>query len=109
MRLSQKEIKAITEAFSTCLSGVKYVLYLFGSRVDKNKKGGDIDLLCVVDLHEKENVVNLKPRIKNEIFKIIPDQKIDITIAVKEEFKTNVFLQSVLSGAVVLDSCPVLD
>lgn len=106
MRLSPKEIKAITESFFVCLTGFKYTLYLFGSRVDAHKKGGDIDLLCVVDPIQKEPAVNLKSQIKNEIFKTIPEQKIDITIASQDELKTNVFLQSILDEAIVLSNRP---
>ncbi len=43
MRLSQKErqnIKQTIHAFDP-----KALIYLFGSRVDDSKKGGDIDLL----------------------------------------------------------------
>ena len=104
MRLSKKEVQTLTSAFASCLAGIEYTLYLFGSRIDDLKKGGDIDLLCVVSSEEKENVINMKSRIRRDMFRIIPEQKIDITVATKEELKTDEFLQSVLNQAVILDS-----
>ena len=42
MRLKENEIKAITDSFREIFSSGE--LYLFGSRIDDSKKGGDIDL-----------------------------------------------------------------
>jgi len=79
MRLTKTQIKAIQDSFSTFfMKGDK--IWLFGSRVDDSKKGGDIDLyietnyndLFIVTRKEIEFIANLK--------KIIGDQKIDIVI-----------------------------
>jgi predicted nucleotidyltransferase len=81
MRLTKTQIKAIQDSFSTFfMKGDK--IWLFGSRVDDSKKGGDIDLyietnyddLFIVTKKEIEFVTNLK--------KIIGDQKIDIVVNV---------------------------
>ncbi|HHH73098.1 MAG TPA: nucleotidyltransferase domain-containing protein [Sulfuricurvum sp.] len=76
MRLSKEEIEAIRRSFSeTFQNGV---LYLFGSRVDDARKGGDIDLYIVPESHSDLAVkkiaflVNLKKR--------IGEQKIDVVI-----------------------------
>lgn len=76
MRLSREEIEAIRRSFSeTFKSGA---LYLFGSRVDDTRRGGDIDLYIVPsgeeDLAMKKIafLVNLKNR--------IGEQKIDVVI-----------------------------
>ena len=45
MRLKDFEIRAIKEAVRSMDSKAK--VYLFGSRVDDTKKGGDIDLLII--------------------------------------------------------------
>ena len=45
MRLSEKQIKVLKDKLNSISSSAK--LYLFGSRVDDTKKGGDIDLLVV--------------------------------------------------------------
>jgi predicted nucleotidyltransferase len=45
MRLSKDEVKILKNTLHTLNSDAK--LYLFGSRLYDNKKGGDIDLLIV--------------------------------------------------------------
>jgi predicted nucleotidyltransferase len=76
MRLSEEEIEAIRHSFrETFQSGA---LYLFGSRVDDARKGGDIDLYIVPESNENlamkkiTFLVNLKQR--------IGEQKIDVVI-----------------------------
>lgn len=102
MRLSTKEVHAITNAFAVCIDAVPYTLYLFGSRADDTKKGGDIDLLVVVPLGAKENIVNLKNSIRSRIFEKIPEQKIDITVSTPEELSHDIFLASIQSECILL-------
>jgi len=45
VRLSQFEIDSIIKSFQEIFE--KGVIYLFGSRVDDNLKGGDIDLYII--------------------------------------------------------------
>jgi predicted nucleotidyltransferase len=52
-------------------------IYLFGSRTDKDKKGGDIDLLVMSQ--KLKNIDSLK--ILKTIFNTLEEQKIDIIIA----------------------------
>ena len=53
MRLSEFEIDAIKTAVNKYFEqGAK--VYLFGSRVDENKHGGDIDLYVETDLTGRE-------------------------------------------------------
>ena len=51
-------------------------VYLFGSRVDDSKKGGDIDLYLVINDHSKlfEKKLKFLSRLKREL----GDQKIDV-------------------------------
>jgi predicted nucleotidyltransferase len=46
MRLEKDQIEVLKNKLSELSSNAK--LYLFGSRIDDTKKGGDIDLLVVV-------------------------------------------------------------
>jgi len=74
MRLSTFEIQAILETFQNIFGKGK--VYLFGSRLDDRKKGGDIDLFLDVfdtkDLYTKKNTFILELESK------IGEQKIDV-------------------------------
>jgi predicted nucleotidyltransferase len=75
MRLSEKEkttiLKAVAEFDATA------PVYLFGSRVHDQKKGGDIDLLVLSEHLD----LSAKLKIKARIFQSLEEQKIDIIIA----------------------------
>lgn len=82
MRLSPDEIKAIISSFKQYFSDSD-TLYLFGSRTDDNKRGGDIDLLIETlesnqDLHF-ENKIHFITAVKQQI----GEQKIDVVMCVK--------------------------
>ena len=82
IRLSEPNIKAIKEIF------IKYFfnsdqLWLFGSRTDLNKKGGDIDLYIESDLESYALAVDKKVAFLCEVKQKIGDQKIDVVIKLK--------------------------
>jgi predicted nucleotidyltransferase len=54
-------------------------VYLFGSRVDDNKKGGDIDLYVTTDLPTSEIILE-KISLLLEIERELGEQKIDVVI-----------------------------
>jgi predicted nucleotidyltransferase len=72
MRISEAEKDIIVHAIHNIDTGA--VVWLFGSRTDDNKKGGDIDIAVL------SNCIGLmeKIKIKNEVTDIIGQQKIDI-------------------------------
>ncbi len=78
MRLRELEKKSIVKAIKAFDQEAK--IYLFGSRVDDNRRGGDIDLLIVTDKLTFDD----KLSIKKKIFCEIEDQKIDIIISRNE-------------------------
>lgn len=92
MRLKPKEIAAIKSSFQTYYSSGK--VYLFGSRVDDSKKGGDIDLLWVVPESDLQKCLEYKTQIKYLIQDKIGEQKIDITITTLQKMQTDPFLVS---------------
>lgn len=75
MRLQQKEIEAIVRTAQEIYgAGVK--VYLFGSRTDDTKRGGDIDLLVRTET-EKRGVL-ARIRFISSLKQRIGEQKIDV-------------------------------
>jgi len=75
MRLSEKEIRAIKTCSAIYFPGSK--LYLFGSRADDLKKGGDIDLYIETTLNDLDKrKIDFLTRLQQEI----GEQKIDLVI-----------------------------
>jgi len=74
MRISKNYINIFKEKFSEFFGEGE--IYLFGSRVDDNKKGGDIDLYLKVKNHSNlfEKKIKFLSRVKREL----GEQKIDI-------------------------------
>lgn len=94
MRLSNKEIKILKNKLFELSKDAK--LYLFGSRVDDNKKGGDIDLLVVSDKLDKKDLRKLRI----EFFNHFGEQKLDIVL---DDGKfTNPFSKLIFNKAIKL-------
>ena len=74
MRLSKDEVKILKNTLYTLNSDAK--LYLFGSRLYDNKKGGDIDLLIVSKTFTKK----LLRKLRVEFFKYFGEQKLGIIV-----------------------------
>ena len=76
MRLGQFEIEAIN-SIAEKYFGKEAQVFLFGSRVDDDKKGGDIDLFIK---NKKEELLTLELKIQflSELKIKIGDQKIDV-------------------------------
>jgi predicted nucleotidyltransferase len=75
MRLSKTEKSAIIEAVTKIDPDAR--IYLFGSRVDESKKGGDIDVLIFSQHLTFDDKINIKASISERI----DEQKIDLVIA----------------------------
>ncbi len=74
LRLDITEKKALNHA----LSAFKGQAFVFGSRAEKNRKGGDIDLLLIPQ-NSKISKDDLSNRIKNR-FVSQCDEKIDVVV-----------------------------
>ncbi len=76
MRLDS-EIKNKIIKYANQYFGADIKLYLFGSRVDDNKKGGDIDLYL-----ESPKEININQQVKflNDMYKNVTERKIDLII-----------------------------
>lgn len=77
MRLSQKQIKSIQENFKRIF--INGSIYLFGSRVDNRKKGGDIDLYIVPE--NKDHLVSKKIQFLSALKRELGEQKIDVVLS----------------------------
>jgi len=75
MRITDIEKQTIINAVNTVDPFAK--IYLFGSRVDETKKGGDIDIL----IFSNDITYGDKLKIKAYIFEKIDEQKIDLIVA----------------------------
>ena len=78
MRLTQNEVTLIKKAFYETFESGK--IYLFGSRVDDMKRGGDIDLYLVPEIRfEDERKRKISFLIKLDEY--LGEQKIDAIMA----------------------------
>jgi predicted nucleotidyltransferase len=77
LRIKEKHIEEIKHA-SREYFGENAKVYLFGSRTDDNKKGGDIDLY--IETHEAGNIIERKIKLLGKLNTILGEQKIDIII-----------------------------
>lgn len=94
MRLYAEQIEVLKNKLNVLSADAK--LYLFGSRVDDSKKGGDIDLLVVSDELTKKDLRLLRV----DFFKHFGEQKLDIVLD-NGEFK-NPFTRHIFQKAVLL-------
>lgn len=94
MRLSKGEIDCLKTKLKELEEGAK--LYLFGSRVDDSKRGGDIDLLIISDKLTKKDLRALRV----EFFKHFEEQKLDIVL--DDGTMRNPFVQLIFKEAIEL-------
>ncbi|MFZ4667017.1 MAG: nucleotidyltransferase domain-containing protein [Prochlorotrichaceae cyanobacterium] len=74
MRLKSVEVEQIKTVFHAIFGEGN--LYLFGSRVDDTRLGGDIDLFLEIENHD--NLFEKKIKFLAKIKRAIGDQKIDV-------------------------------
>ena len=79
MRLSTNEINLIKNKVNIIFR--ETIIYLFGSRIDDDKKGGDIDLYIISEVNEDlfKKKIKLKTILEDLLFK-----PVDIVIAKDE-------------------------
>lgn len=89
IRLSEDEIATIARVCTN--ADPKALVYLYGSRIDPQARGGDIDILLISDTlsfrHKLDILSDLKER--------LGDQKIDLTILPPAELATDVFFKDI--------------
>ncbi len=80
MRLNDKYIMTIKNSFQEVFGEGE--IYLFGSRVDDSKKGGDIDLYLIIK--DKSDLFRKKLQFLAKIKKVLGEQKIDVVFNIDE-------------------------
>ena len=77
MRITQEQKSLIKQIINFFDEDAK--IYLFGSRVDDSKRGGDIDLL----VYSKKITQNQRREIKIKLYDALGEQKIDLVITLQ--------------------------
>jgi predicted nucleotidyltransferase len=79
VRLEPKDLDAICRTFKECF-GEGDQLYLFGSRVCPEKRGGDIDLYIEVEHFDSQKIYDQKDKFWSLLQDRLGEQKIDIVV-----------------------------
>ena len=79
IRLELSEVESIISLFKTFFTKEDH-LWIFGSRVDLDKKGGDIDLYIETHISDAQEVTEAKIAFLRELYHAIGDQKIDVVV-----------------------------
>lgn len=83
MRLNQLEQQIIKETIHEIM-GKTAIVWLFGSRVDDNQYGGDIDLLIETDLNDPMERIQKKSLLWARLQQKLGEQRIDIVLTTKK-------------------------
>ena len=100
VRLTDSQILEIRLAFQeSFLNNDK--LWLFGSRSNLQKKGGDIDLYVETDL-DITNVLAAKLAFARRLFLAFDDRKIDIVVRYKNAKEQEIYQQAIANGVQII-------
>jgi len=103
MRLTDIEVSALIAAIDEHVKLNDAQLRLYGSRAKDHLKGGDIDLLLVLpNLIDYKNVLSKKIEILVGMKEKIGDQKIDFTLANRQEMNSDPFVNLIYGGSLLL-------
>jgi predicted nucleotidyltransferase len=75
MRINEVERRAVTEAVQAADPGAR--IWLFGSRTDDTKRGGDIDIAVL----SRKIGIPERMKIRRSIINTLGEQKIDIVVS----------------------------
>ena len=78
MRITENEISAI-KSLAKKNFGNGTLVFLFGSRIDDDKKGGDIDLF-ITNKEKSKLTISCKIEFLTELKLLIGEQKIDVVL-----------------------------
>ena len=98
MRLSDEEVRAI-KAAGTHAFGADAVIRLFGSRVDDQRRGGDIDLH--VEVAPGTDEVAARLRFERYLFARIEEQKVDVILHARDDTPSGIDVIAHRDGVVL--------
>ena len=79
MRLTAEQIEAIKNLAKECF-GDDAIVYLFGSRADESRRGGDIDLSIETKLRDLSSALEARSHFLAKLKLRIGDQRIDVVV-----------------------------
>ena len=94
MRLSESEKNSIIETIADFDPEAE--VYLYGSRSDDTKRGGDIDIAIISTKIDS----SVKSKIRLKLYDILGEQKIDI---ISGEIAESIFLEKAVKTGVLLN------
>lgn len=77
--MTNEQVKAIKQVVAMT-AGEDAKVILFGSRVDDDKKGGDVDLLVTMN-HAVEHPAVLSSKISARLFRLFQGRKVDVLLS----------------------------
>ncbi len=105
MRISQAEINHLILALTPFFKENEAELRLYGSRIHDHLKGGDFDLLLLVEPPAIAEALKLeKHHILANMKKMLGDRKIDLLIASHDDILSQTFLKLIYPESVILHS-----
>ncbi len=90
VRLNETEINCLISKFKTIFSDTDE-LWLFGSRVDLTKKGGDIDLFIRTNQTYEDALFTMQIKFLASVKNEIGEQKIDVVIQTPKSQHQKIF------------------
>jgi predicted nucleotidyltransferase len=99
MRLTENEIESIVSLANRCF-GEDVQVFLFGSRTDNKKRGGDIDLF-VRNSEGKQLTIRAKVRFISDLIVQIGEQKIDVVVD-HPAIRNSVFYKTIIHTGIRL-------
>jgi len=94
MRLSEEEKKVLKDAILAIDNSAR--IFLFGSRTDDRRQGGDIDILVI----SKKITLRDRLKIKRSFFDQFGEQKLDLII--EKGNTSSPFVRHIIKGAIPL-------
>jgi len=79
MRLTEQQVQIIKQVVTT-FAGENAQVTLFGSRVDDDQKGGDIDLLVTLN-NNVEHPAELSAQISARLIRLFQGRKVDVLLS----------------------------